>query len=90
MVLAISAKIVLTRNICLQAGLVSRLTGIVVDIMYATEVTLPSLYVWVDIGSAYAGKTFFPDLINRKDCFPIHPFVIVRIFWFNHSSVWIQ
>ena len=73
--LAVSAKVVLTSNVCQPAGLCNGATGVVKDIIYDEGKTAPALprLVWVDFGANYKGDSFFPDDESRRGWVPIHP-----------------
>jgi len=69
------AKVLLTSNVCQQAGLCNGATGTVMDIVYDEGVVAPSLphMIWVDFGEQYTGPSFFEDDPSRRGWVPIHP-----------------
>jgi hypothetical protein len=73
--LAVLAKVMLTSNMCQQAGLCNGTTGLVMEFVYEEGESAPQLpkYVWVDVGESYTGPTFFPSCPERRGWVPIHP-----------------
>ena len=74
--LSVCAKVVMTSNVCLPAGLCKRTVGTVKDIIYKEGEAPPSLpwFVLVDFGDAYTGPDFFPDRDDRKGWVPVQPY----------------
>ena len=76
--LAVGAKVLLTYNQSIGAGLVNGSVGIVKDIVYDeneddTSPTRLPKHVWVDFGKGYTGDSFFPNNPERDGWFPVKP-----------------
>ena len=73
--LVVGAKVVMTCNVCQQAGLCNGATGNVKDLVYDEDVLPPRLpkFVWVDFDDKYKGPSFFPGNDSRRGWFPVHP-----------------
>ena len=73
--LCVNAKILLTGNVKLSAGLVNGATGVLHEIVYKNNRTAPSLpkFVLVDFGNQYKGPTFPPNYIECRGWVLVHP-----------------
>jgi hypothetical protein len=76
-IVLIHAKVMLTSNVCPQAGLCNGATGFVKEFIYEEEEHVSALElptcIWVDFGEDYRGPTYFPDCPERRGWLPIHP-----------------